>query len=143
MRAVNRRQFIYGVGAVLGSAMVAGTSWEPVPGRTVLAGVAWTRDPAGFAPMESRIFLFEPEKGDLLGAAEALAPIELAVPAEAPAEVELVAPVEAATVVPAASLEAEETQDGADAPAAEEPAVDAPGAEEPAADAPAEPAPSE
>ncbi len=122
---------------VLGSAMVAGTSWEPVPGRTVLAGVAWTRDPAGFAPMESRVFLFEPEKGDLLGAAEALAPIELAVPVEAPAEVELAVPVEAVEVEPAAPVEAEAVVPDE---LVEEPAPEEPAPEEPA---PEEPAPSE
>lgn len=51
---------------VLGTAMVAGVLWQP-PGRQPLwVGLAWTRDPSGFAPPESRVFLFEPERGDVV-----------------------------------------------------------------------------
>lgn len=54
---------------VLGTAMVAGAVWSPDDEHTVWAGLAWTRDPAGFAPPESRVFLFEPERGDVVAPA--------------------------------------------------------------------------
>lgn len=52
---------------VLGRAVVAATSWNVTPTDTVWAAAVWTRPAGGMTRPESRVFLFNPATGDLLG----------------------------------------------------------------------------
>ncbi len=107
---------------VLGTAMVAGTVWQPPGAPPLWAGLAWTRDPSGFAPPESRVFLFETARGDTVAPSRVLAAPGDRVPAPAPpaaappdAAPPAAAPPDAADADPAGSDDAP-APDGAGGP---------------------------
>ncbi len=52
---------------LLGRAVVAVADWEIAEGEHVWAAAVWTRAAGGFVKPESRVFLFDPETGNLLG----------------------------------------------------------------------------
>jgi len=52
---------------LVGRAVVAATTWQIGPNDTVWAAAVWTRPAGGMARPESRVFLFDPATGDLLG----------------------------------------------------------------------------
>lgn len=51
---------------LVGRAVVAATTWEIEPGRTVWAAAVWMKVAGGFERPESRVFLFDPATGDLV-----------------------------------------------------------------------------
>ena len=52
---------------LLGRAVVAATPWNVTPTDTVWAAAVWTKPAGGMTKPESRVFLFDPATGDLLG----------------------------------------------------------------------------
>ena len=51
---------------LLGRAMVGAVPWVDVDGDLVWAAAVWVRADTGFAPPETRVYLFNPDNGDLL-----------------------------------------------------------------------------